>query len=73
MPKTIHTKEYRNIVDKLKQARIESGLTQQEVAKKINMPQSYISKVEAGEQRLDIIELKLFADLYKKGMNYFIK
>ncbi|MDP2684974.1 MAG: helix-turn-helix transcriptional regulator [bacterium] len=73
MPKTIHTKEYRNIVDKLKQARKESGLTQQQVAKKINMPQSYISKVEAGEQRLDIVELDVFAKLYKKTINYFLK
>ena len=72
MPKTIHTKEYKNIVDKLKQARKESGLTQQEVARKINMPQSYISKVEAGEQRLDLVELGIFAKLYKKNLNYFI-
>ncbi|OGF33562.1 hypothetical protein A2456_02485 [Candidatus Nomurabacteria bacterium RIFOXYC2_FULL_36_19] len=72
MPKTIHTKEYRNIVDKLKQARIESGLTQQEVAKKINMPQSYISKVEAGEQRLDVVELKELSKVYKKPISFFI-
>ena len=59
-------------MDKLKQARIESGLTQQEVAKKINMPQSYISKVEAGEQRLDVVELKELSKVYKKPISFFI-
>lgn len=71
MNKTIHTSEYRKIVDKLKQARLEAGLTQQKVAKKIKKPQSYISKVEAGEQRVDVIELKKFAELYNKLMNFF--
>lgn len=72
MEKTIYKKEYRQIVDKLKKARIESGLTQKTVAKKLKRSQSYISKVEAGEQRVDIIELKLFGDLYKKRINFFI-
>ena len=72
MPKTIRTNEYRVIVERLKQARIDVGLTQKEVSEKIKKPQSYISKVEAGEQRVDIIELKLFANLYKKQINYFL-
>lgn len=73
MPKTIHTSEYRRVVDRLKQARLDAGLTQKEVSVKIEKPQSYISKVEAGEQRIDVIELKIFAELYKKGLNYFVK
>lgn len=73
MKKTIHSTEYRNVVEKLKEARIKSGLTQKEVAEKLEKPQSYISKTEAGEQRLDIIELKSFANLYKKNLDYFFK
>jgi len=73
MPKTIRTSEYKQVVERLKQARLDVGLTQKDVSEKIKKPQSYISKVEAGEQRVDIIELKIFADLYKKGLNYFIK
>lgn len=73
MEKSIRTKEYRYFIEKLKKARIQAGLTQVEVSKKIKRPQSYISKVEAGEQRLDIIELKKFAGLYKKDIEYFIK
>lgn len=73
MPKTIRTSEYKQVIERLKQARLDAGLTQAEVSEKIKQPQSYISKVEAGEQRVDILELKSFADLYKKGLNYFIK
>jgi transcriptional regulator with XRE-family HTH domain len=73
MPKTIRTSGYRKVIERLKQARLDVGLTQKEVSEKIKKPQSYVSKVEAGEQRVDIIELKVFADLYKKGMDYFIK
>lgn len=73
MTKAIYLKEYKLIAEKLKKARIESSLTQKYVAEKIKRPQSYISKVERAEQRVDVIELKLFAGLYKKDINYFLK
>ena len=73
MNKTITTKEYARFIDKLKKARHESGLRQIDVAKKLKRPQSYISRVESGEYRLDILEVKRFAKLYKKDINYFIK
>lgn len=72
MPKTIRTSEYQRVIGRLKQARLEAGLTQKEVSEKTKKPQSYVSKVEAGEQRIDIIELKIFADLYKKQISYFL-
>jgi len=73
MTSNIYSEEYKKITEKLRNARIESGLTQEQVAEKLGKPQSYISKSEAGERRLDITELKKFADLYKKTINYFIK
>lgn len=73
MPKTIHTDEYQRITERLKQARLDAGLTQEKVAKKIKKPQSYISKVEAGEQRIDVIELKVFANIYKKSIDFLVK
>ena len=72
MSKTIWTKEYAEFIKKLRQARMDSGLKQIEVAKKIKRPQSYISRVESGEYRLDIIEVKRFAKLYKKDINDLI-
>lgn len=73
MEKTIYSSEYKKIIDKLKDARIKAGLTQIDVAKRLKKHQSYISKIESRERRLDIIELKLLASLYKKDINYFLK
>lgn len=73
MIKSIHTKEYAYFVEKLRKARLEAGLTQVQVAKKIGRPQSHISNIESGQQRVDIIELKRFAKLYGKAIDYFLK
>jgi len=72
MSKTIWTKEYAAFIKKLRQARHDADLKQIEVAKKLKRPQSYISRVESGEYRLDIIEVKTFAKLYKKDINELI-
>ena len=72
MKKTIHTKEYACFVERLREARKETGLTQVQVAKKLKRPQSYVSTIESGQQRVDIVELKKFADLYKKDVAWFI-
>ncbi len=72
MGRSIRTKEYQDFALKLKNARLEAGLTQVEAAKKLKRPQSDISKSEAGEQRLDIVEIKKFAVLYKKDTKYFL-
>jgi len=71
--KSIYSKEYKVILCKLARARKESGFTQTEIAKKLGTPQSFISKIENCERRLDIIELKKIAKIYKKPIDYFIK
>jgi transcriptional regulator with XRE-family HTH domain len=73
MEKTITIKEYANFIKKLRKARGDSGLKQVDVAKKLGRPQSYISRVESGEYRVDVLEIKKFAEIYKKDINYFIK
>jgi len=73
MEKTIYSSEYKKIINKLKDARLKAGLTQLDVAKRLKKHQSYISKIESRERRLDIIELKLLASLYRKDITYFLK
>jgi len=73
MVKSIQTREYAYFVDKLRQARLETGLTQVQVAKKLKRPQSHISNIESGQQRVDVVELQRFAKLYGKDISFFIK
>jgi Helix-turn-helix domain len=68
----LQSKEYAYFVERLRKARLDTGLTQAQVAKKLHRPQSHISNVETGQQRVDVIELKRFASIYKKDINYFI-
>ena len=49
MNKSVYTNDYKEIIERLKTARIEAGLAQQEVADKLGKPQSYVSKIESGE------------------------
>jgi transcriptional regulator with XRE-family HTH domain len=73
MPKAIYTKDHNAIVKRLKSARIEAGLGQVEVANRLGKTQSYVSKIESGQRRFDVLQLKEFANLYKKSLYHFVK
>jgi len=73
MSKSIYSKDYKEIIERLKKARIEANLSQQAVADKLDKPQSYISKIESGERRLDVAEMKKIAAIYNKPVDYFLK
>jgi transcriptional regulator with XRE-family HTH domain len=55
--KSLHTAAYRKLTELLLEARQTAGLTQQEVADRLETHQSYIAKVEKGERRIDVVEL----------------
>ena len=63
--KTIHSEEYRALIQKLINARKHIKFTQNYVAKKLGCSQSYISKVENCQIRLDPIQLKELSKIYK--------
>ena len=65
--------ESQNFLMNLKKARKESGLTQLQVAEILNQPQSYVSKCESGEKRVDVIELMRFSKVYNKHIEYFVQ
>ena len=69
---TAYRAKYSQFLLKLREVRLEAGLTQVEVGKKLKQPQAYVSKIERGERRLDAVELAEFAKLYKKSLNYFL-
>jgi len=60
------------MINRLKKVRKEVGFTQVEVAKKLKVTQAYISKIESGQVRLDIFQLKKFAQVYGKEVEYFL-
>lgn len=72
MSTSVYNDDYKKLIERLKQARLDAGLSQQVVADELNKPQSYVSKVESGDRRLDIIEVKEFAKLYKKKLEDLI-
>lgn len=58
MPKSIHREEHQILIRLLREARRNAGLRQSEMAERLGQPQSFVSKYESGERRLDIIELR---------------
>ncbi len=64
--------KYKRMMERLKTARLEANLTQEEVGKKIKQPQAFVSKIERGERNVDAIEMAELAKLYKKSIDYFV-
>ena len=56
MTRSLHTADYAELIRILVETRKELGLTQQDVADRLEKPQSYVAKVERGERRLDVVE-----------------
>ena len=69
----LHTQRYRRFLERLKKARLDAGLTQAEAAAKLKKPQSFVSKSEAGERRVDVIELEDFAKVYDRSIAFFFR
>ncbi len=61
--KSIYTDDYIDIISTLRAIRINKNITQIEMAKMLNTTQSYVSKVENRERRLDVIELLTWIDV----------
>jgi transcriptional regulator with XRE-family HTH domain len=69
--KSVHKAEYKRFLKRLRQARSDAGLTQTQVAKALRRPQTYVSKAELGERRLDVLEVQEFGKVYDKPLSYF--
>ncbi|MDA7946077.1 MAG: helix-turn-helix domain-containing protein [Hyphomicrobiaceae bacterium] len=56
MPGSLGTPRYEELINRLIDARNSAKLTQDQVARKLRKPQSFVAKYEGGERRLDVIE-----------------
>jgi transcriptional regulator with XRE-family HTH domain len=70
--KSIQSNRYRQMIQRLRTARKDAGLTQSQVAARLDQPQSFVSKCESGERRVDALELERFAELYGKRLSFFL-
>ena len=67
----LQTKRYRAFLARLREAREAAGLTQVQVAKKLGRPQTWVSKCELGERRVDFVELEDWAAACGKPLDWF--
>lgn len=61
-----HPKAYAQLLKRLRQARLEAHLTQEDVAVRLGVRQNFVSKMETGERRIDPVEFAELAELYGK-------
>lgn len=72
MVKSLHSRQYTIFRELLTQAREDAGMTQVQVATKLGKPQSYVSKYESGDRRLDVTEFVQIADLLSLNIGGFL-
>lgn len=61
--RSVYTRRYETLLRFLVSARNDAGLTQVELGDRLGKPQSFVSKFERGERRLDVVELVEIAEV----------
>lgn len=69
--KALQARRYRVFLDRLRLAREEAGLTQADLARAVRRSQTWISKCELGERRVDVVELEDLAEALGKPLDWF--
>jgi transcriptional regulator with XRE-family HTH domain len=64
--------EKRRFLSLLRQVRLEAGLRQADLARKLGEPQSFVSRYESGDRRLDVLELRQICGLLGLSLTDFI-
>ncbi len=73
MEKSISTPEQRKLQELLRQVRLGAGLRQQDLAEKLALPQSFVSKYESGERRLDLLEIRQICEALGVSLQDFVE
>lgn len=71
MDKSIYTREYAIFLQLLRRTRETRGITQNELAEALSTTQTFISKAERGERRLDVVELRLWCQALSVELDQF--
>lgn len=70
---TLRSKDRTILLQLLKEARINAGFRQEDLAKKLGVPQSMVSKYEIGERRLDILEIREICSILGLSLTEFAR
>jgi ribosome-binding protein aMBF1 (putative translation factor) len=70
--KSTHSERYRSFVHLLRSARQKANIRQVDLAERLEVTQSYVSKVEAGELRLDLVQLHSFCEALGVPLDRFV-
>ena len=73
MQKSISSSKHKTVLELLRKIREEAGLRQIDVSEKLNQPQSFVSKYESGERRLDLLELELVCSACETDLSEFVR
>ena len=73
LKKNLYTHRQRILLDLLRNIRKDAGLRQDDVAERLGRPQSFVSKYESGERRLDILELYDVCEALGLKLNKFVE
>lgn len=73
MEKSVFTREYAVLRELLREARGNAHITQVELAERLGETQSFVSKCERGERRLDLVQLRAWCNALGVGLRQFVE
>jgi len=65
--------EKKRLLSLLRQMRLDAGLRQEDLAEKLGEPQSFVSRYESGERRLDVLELRQISKVLGVSLTEFVR
>ena len=73
LQKSVFSRGYKTFLAQLRDARRAAGLTQENLAQRLGQTQSFVSKCERGERRIDVIELRMFCQALGVSFTGFVR
>ncbi|NYE31126.1 transcriptional regulator with XRE-family HTH domain [Rhodanobacter sp. K2T2] len=70
--KSIHKDEYSVLLRRLRELRTTAGMTQVDLSTALQRPQSYVSDVERGSRRMDLLQLREFCNACESSLTEFV-
>jgi transcriptional regulator with XRE-family HTH domain len=72
MNKSVHSTRLKRLQSLLRETRIDAGLRQIDLADRLGLAQSFISKYESGDRCLDLLELEQVCAALDIGLSEFV-